>query len=131
MKKILIITILLLLFIAFSAQAYETIIEDYPKLPACEGDTKCKPGGEEEFGLPEFIKYIFLFSLGIVGITGFLAIIIAGFELVTATGNPQKAAQAKDRITSALLGLLLLLGSWLILHYINPDLLKLGITLPW
>ncbi len=129
MKKILIITILFLLFVGFSAQAYETIIEDYPELPACEhGD--CKPG-DEDFGLPQFIKYIFIFSLGIVGITGFLAMIIAGFELVTATGNPQKAAQAKERITSALLGLLLLLGSWLILHYINPDLLKLGITLPW
>ncbi len=130
MKKILIITILLLFFIAFSAQAYETIIEDYPKLPACEGDAECKPG-EEGFGLPEFIKYIFLFALGIVGITGFISIIIAGFSLVISTGNPQKAAQAKERITAALLGLLLLLGSWLILHYINPDLLQLGITLPW
>jgi len=100
------------------------LVEDYPKLPACKDNKECRPG-EADFGLPQFIKYIFLFSLGIVGIVGFIAILIAAFGYVTSVGNPQKAAEAKDKIVSALLGLLLLLGSYVILNVINPDLLKL------
>lgn len=117
--------VLMFLNLAGSAQAYPTIIEDYPLLPACKDNVDCRPG-QEDFGLPEFIKYIFIFSLGVVGIIGMLALIIAAFDYVMSAGNPQKAAQGKDRITSALLGMLLLLASWVLLNMINPDLLKLG-----
>ncbi len=115
-------------FVLAQEKGYPTIIEDYPELPACEGNSKCRPG-EAGFGLPQLIKYIFTFSLGIVGITGLLAIIIAAFGYVTSVGDPQKAADAKDRIISALLGLLLLLGSYILLNIINPDLLKLGVEI--
>jgi len=127
MKRYLVIILLILIFLGLSgsALAFPTMVEDYPKLPACENDPDgCRPG-EEGFDLPQFIKYIFTFALGIVGITGFIAIIAAAFLLITSTGNPQKAADAKDRIMSALLGLLLLLGSYILLNIINPDLLKL------
>lgn len=128
MKKLLLIS-LLLLFLAGSAQAYVTIIKDYPELPACKDNEKCRPG-QGGFGLPEYVKYIFIFSLGAVGIIGMLALIMAAFSYVTSAGNPQKASDAKDQIVSALLGLLLLLASWLLLNMINPDLLKLGINIP-
>lgn len=124
-KKLLLMS-LLLLFLAGSAQAYVTIIKDYPELPACEGNKECRPG-QEDFGLPEYVKYIFIFALGAVGIVGMLALIIAAFSYVMSAGNPQKAAVAKDQIFSALLGLLLLLASWVLLNFINPDLLKLGL----
>lgn len=124
-KNALLITVSLFLFltIAISVNA-ATIIEDYPNLPACENNTQCHPG-QAGFGLPQFIKYIYLFALGIVGIVGLLAIIFAAFGYVTSAGNPQKASNAKDKIISALLGLLLLLGSVVLLNLINPDLLKL------
>ena len=105
-----------------------TIVEDYPKLPACEDNKECMPG-DPGFGLPQFINYIFVFSLGIVGIVGLIALIFGGFLYMASTGNPQKAAQAKDRIISALLGLLLLLGSYVLLNIINPDLLRFPIEL--
>jgi len=105
-----------------------TIVEDYPKLPACEGNAECVPG-DPNFGLPQFINYIFIFSLGIVGLVGLIAMIIGGFGYMTSTGNPQKAAQAKDKIISALLGLLLLLGSYVLLSIINPDLLRFPVEL--
>lgn len=126
MKQYFAIIFLVLMFLnlAGSAQAYPTIIEDYPLLPACKDNVDCRPG-QEDVGLPEFIKYIFIFSLGVVGIIGMLALIIAAFDYVLSAGNPQKAAAGKDKITSALLGLLLLLASWVLLNMINPDLLKL------
>lgn len=136
MKKILLTILLLSLFFAItgSIQAaegdYPTIVQDYPLLKACENDPDgCRPG-EAGFGLPQFIKYIFIFSLGIVGIIGLLALIIAAFDYVMSAGNPEKAKQGKDKIVSALLGLLLLLASWVLLNLINPDLLTLGVTIP-
>lgn len=106
------------------APDYTTIVQDYPLLPACEGNTECRPG-QGIFGLPQFVKYIFLFALGVVGIVALLGIIMGAFGYVTSAGNPQKAADSKEKIIAALLGLLLLLGSALILNMINPDLLKL------
>ena len=126
MRKIfLIILLTIILFsVAGFVQAEEcetppcTIIA-YPALPGTPDPTE---------GVPQFIKYIFVFSLGIVGLVGLIAIIIAGFKYVTSVGDPNKAAEAKGGISSALLGILLLLGSYLILNAINPDLLKLKIT---
>jgi hypothetical protein len=40
-------------------------------------------------------------------------------------GEPAKLGEAKDRIRSAFFGLILLLGSWLILNTINPQLTTL------
>jgi len=98
MKKIILIIILIALFFSLAGfvQAITTIVEDYPKLPACKDNKECRPG-EAGFGLPQFIKYIFLFSLGIVGIVGFIAILIAAFGYVTSVGNPQKAAEARGQ----------------------------------
>lgn len=129
MKNALLIILLACLFIAFSGVVYAgtTIVKSYPELPACNGN-KCQPG-DEGFGLPQFIKYIFLFALGAVGLAALLVIIIGGFGYLTAVGNPQKASDAKNKIFAALLGVLLLLGSYVILNTINPDLLKLGVKL--
>lgn len=136
MRKILLTILLISLFFTITdfvhaQENYPTIIQDYPRLQACDSDPDgCRPG-EEGFGFPQFIKYLFIFALGSVGIIGLLAIIMGAFGYVMSVGNPQKAADAKSQILSALLGLLLLLGSWILLNMINPDLLRLReLTLP-
>ena len=93
--KIIIISIILFSVIGF-AQAATTIIKDYPEIGGINP-------GKEGTTLPDFIKYIFLFSLTIVGIVGLLAIIIGAFGYLTAVGNPQKASEAKNKIISAIL----------------------------
>lgn len=137
MKKYLTIICLtiMLLAIAGSIQAakgdYPTIVQDYPMLKACKdasgNDIKCRPG-QEGFGFAEFIKYIYLFAIGMVGAVGFVAIIFAAFGYTTSAGNPQKAAHAKEQMLSALLGIVLLLGSVVVLNFINPDMLKLKMS---
>ena len=121
MKQFLLTILLLSLFFTFagSIQAKVDTIVDFPDLPGAPDPTS---------GLPQFIKYVFVFSLGIVGLAGMVGIIYGAFGYVTSAGNPQKAADGKNQILSALLGLLLILGSWVLLNIINPDLLKLGIT---
>jgi len=45
---------------------------------------------------------------------------------VTSAGNPSAMSDANDQIFSALIGLVLLLGSWLILTTINPQLIVIN-----
>jgi len=122
MKKILIITISIffLLGIWQSCQGVELLLK-YPKIGTST------PTSE---GLPGFIKYIYLFALGAVGIIALLSILIGAIMYVFSAGNPSKASDAKDRIMSALLGILILLAAVLILRTINPDLVNIGFELP-
>lgn len=55
----------------------------------------------------------------------FLVLIYAGFRYYTSFGNPAAHKDAKDWISSAFLGLAILLGSYLILTTINPQLVFL------
>jgi len=111
---------LLFLGIAKSALAVDLIL-DYPKIEGIPAP------GEEGFTLPDLIRYIYLFSIGIVGMVALLFIIIGAFKYVTSAGNPSKAQDAKDQIFSAILGVILLLASVLILRTINPDLVSLSL----
>lgn len=122
MKKGFLIILLLIIFfsLAASAQADTKTIVPYLELEGAKDPTA---------GIPQYIRYIFIFSLGLVGIIAFIAMLMAAIGYVTSVGNPQKAAAAKDKIFSALLGMLILLGSYVLLNTINPDLLKFKIEI--
>jgi len=124
MKKISIIIISFLLLLGFwqIAQGTELLL-DYPNIPNAQ-----KPG--ETTNLPEIIKYIYLFALGAAGVVALLAILIGAIMYIFSAGNPSKASDAKDRILSALLGIIILLISVLLLRIINPDLINIGFILP-
>jgi len=72
--------------------------------------------------LTEMVKYFYDWGIAIGGIATFIALLFAGFLYLTSTGDPARLREAKDRIVSAFTGLVLLLGSWLILNTINPEL---------
>jgi hypothetical protein len=72
-----------------------------------------------------YLSYIYQIGLGIVGITALLVIIYSGVLYITSAGNASQMGEAKDRIKSAILGLILALAAYLILYTINPDLVKL------
>ena len=75
----------------------------------------------ENSGLVDLIRYCYEWIVSLGGIATLISLIIGGFRYITAAGNPSALADAKDRINSALIGLVLLLGSWLILNTINPE----------
>ena len=56
------------------------------------------------------------------GIAVFISLLIGGFLYLTSAGNPARMGEAKDRIFSALIGLVLLFSIYLILNTINPEL---------
>ena len=76
----------------------------------------------ESSELPQLIQYLYEWGIALGGLAAFIALLTAGFLFLTSAGNPTQMSEAKSRIQSAVIGLVLLLGSWLILHTINPEL---------
>ena len=72
--------------------------------------------------LSQIIAWFYYFIIGISGFAAFIMLVWGGFQYLSSAGNPTQISDARDRIQKALLGLLLILISWLILQVINPDL---------
>ncbi len=82
------------------------------------------PPTETSTMLPDYIQYIFKFSLMLAGLIAFGALVYGGFRYMTSVGSPDAISDAKKQMLASLVGLTILLCSWLILNTINPQLLK-------
>lgn len=80
--------------------------------------------------LDQLVIWIYTLMVSISGLAAFAMIVWGGVQWMTSTGSPAKTSEAKDRIQSALMGLLLILSSYIILKLINPDLLILTVPTP-
>ncbi|EKD87092.1 MAG: hypothetical protein ACD_37C00045G0004 [uncultured bacterium] len=76
-------------------------------------------------GAPEFVRWVLGFVLGISGAIVLIIIIITGYRLMTSQGDPEKIKNAKDALTSAIVGLLFIIFSLVILQFITADILQL------
>lgn len=79
--------------------------------------------------IAEYVRYIYYFFVVIAGFFAMGALFYGGFRYMTSVGNPEALKDAKDQIFAALLGLLILLSSWLILYNINPQLIVLHVPI--
>ncbi len=80
--------------------------------------------------LGKYIRAIYNYSLGIVGILAAVVLMIGGVIWLTAGGNVNRVETAKQWIGGALTGLVLMLTSYMLLYQINPELVafpELGI----
>jgi hypothetical protein len=75
--------------------------------------------------LPGYIKYLYEFSFIAGTALAVLMIILGGVQWSTTSVNPATKADAKKRITNAVLGLVFLFATYAILYTINPDLVNL------
>lgn len=75
--------------------------------------------------LNEVIAWFYYFIVAVSGFAAFVMLVTGGFKWLSSSGNPSTIGDAKDQIQKALLGLLLILVSWLVLQVINPDLIIL------
>lgn len=80
---------------------------------------------DETSTIPDLVGYLFGWGVGLGGLAVFIALIIAGIQLITSVADPGKMNEAKARIKSAVIGLALLLSSWAIFQLINPNLTTL------
>lgn len=73
-----------------------------------------------------FVSGVFRLFITLGGLFAVLMLVIAGITYMVAS-SPGQISSAKERATSALYGLLLLTGCWLILYTINPNLLRFNL----
>jgi len=140
--KILLLTAVLA-FVIFSTQtAFARELEnDYPQIPlpgfgnyslnevfqAITAEEE-KDGGpayddfKDRDPLSSLIFYFYVMAVMVVGLIAFGAFIIAGVKLLLSGANPGLRKDAKDQLVAAIIGIVILLGSWIILNTINPEL---------
>jgi L,D-peptidoglycan transpeptidase YkuD (ErfK/YbiS/YcfS/YnhG family) len=80
-------------------------------------------------GVGDFFLVLIKIVMGLIGVLSVLMIVFGGIEYMTGTSMGEKEG-GKSRMTSALFGLLLALGSYIILNTLNPRLVDLGVTIP-
>lgn len=111
---------LILLFFSFANFTF-ALEAKYPVLPGL-------PFITDNSGLPELIQYFFGIGIAFGGVVALISLAIAGVQIIIGQANPEGVSNAKDRIRGSLLGLVLLMVSFLILKTINPVLIAPNIT---
>jgi len=77
---------------------------------------------DKDTGLDGLIGWLYYAIIGISGLAAFIMLVWGGIQWMSSAGNPTAIGDAKDRIQKALLGLLLVLSSFIIIQIINPEL---------
>lgn len=77
-------------------------------------NTYGKGGGQAPSDIRVVVVNIIEVLLGFLGIIFFVLILTAGFRYMTAAGNDDQTKKAISQITSATLGLLIVIASWLL-----------------
>lgn len=72
-----------------------------------------------------FIRSLVGVLLAISGGIAVLLIIIAGYQILTSQGNPEKIQTARERLISAIVGLLFIIFSFVIFQVIVVDILRI------
>ncbi|MDI3496003.1 MAG: hypothetical protein PWQ35_24 [Patescibacteria group bacterium] len=123
---------LLALFILFSAVLpVEAQIENFEFQVQIPGMDKEVPVGQRVNGriqstlLGDYIKNIYNYSFLIAGILAAVMLMVGGVMWLISAGNKTSISKAKDIISGSIVGLGILLLSYLILNTINPELLKI------
>lgn len=75
--------------------------------------TAGKYGGYQQ-GLIAFLNNTLRLMIGVAGIYGFLNIIIAGYGFMSAGGDPKAVGRAWAKIWQSLIGLLIIVGSFVL-----------------
>ena len=125
-KKYFIFFFLLLIvgFFIFSFHSCNAGPYDYEQLEPIPGSSATTGAN-----LKTYIESIYKFAIWTVGIAAILMITIGGFMYLTSAGNTSKMDNAKRVVVDATIGLIVVLTAYLVLYVINPDLVKITISL--
>jgi len=116
LKNKYLLSVLIVFFISCATFAL-ALEQEYPTI---KGETI-----KASMSLPQLINYFFNFSLMVGGVIAMTIITIAGFRWMSSAANPNEKQEAIQQIKSGAIGLLIVLGSFLFLSTINPELVKL------
>jgi TRAP-type C4-dicarboxylate transport system permease small subunit len=78
--------------------------------------------------IPEFIGQLIGIGLGFIGIIFFILMLYGGFLWLTARGDEKRVEQSKSIITDAIIGLVIVVASYLVSAFIFQRLTQPGAT---
>ena len=76
-----------------------------------------------ENSLTSIIGIVINAVLSLLGVIFILLMILAGYNWMTASGSQEKVQEAKDTIKRAIIGLVIVIGSWAIWNFILENLI--------
>src|SRR3989344_3710418 len=126
MKPLLITSSILLVILVFgilalplsaSAQGI-TLNLDYPVFGGIDLNTNQN--------INAIIGWLYYTIVGIAGLAAFVMLVWGGVKWLVSGAIPSQLGEARDKLRSATLGLLLILASFLIMQIINPELTNLN-----
>lgn len=112
-----------------------------PRPPNCQGNTSIcyvqSPkqtlsvpiGNATITDLAGYIQAVYDFAVAAAAVLAATMMMIGGFQYLMAGGDAGRVSAAKDRITGALIGLVLASAAYLILNTINPNLANLQLPM--
>lgn len=126
MKKTTAIILILLTGAVISAVAFEALAQtQYIPLQPLPGMS-----GGQGVRLPGYMSALYKFGVIFASVLAVLMIVIGGVLYITAAGNMGKVEEAKDYIWQAVIGLLIVLGSYMIINTVNPNLVSMSLNIP-
>lgn len=120
-KKLLLTIFIISSFIFYPLSLNLTLAQSptiqLPKLPKSKVENT---GTFRTYGLPsQIISETFKVVLPIAGFIAVIVIIISGIQFVTSGGNPEAAASARNRLTFAIIGFVIIILAFAILEIID------------
>ncbi len=121
------ITLFLGIVLAFQVSAQEIeILPDASGSSRCSVDENGNPTGVSptdcgDYAISDFLALainISKFVFGIIGSLTLLMFVYGGVMFLISAGSADKVGQAKKIITAAVVGLLIVFGSWLIINFV-------------
>jgi len=76
-----------------------------------------------EVSLDQYVTGIYNFAAMAVGIIGVLMFLVGGFQYMISAGNRGMSGEAKKTMINAVIGIVLVLGAYLLLSTINKELI--------
>ncbi len=70
------------------------------------------------------INKVYRFALVIAGVFGVFFIVLAGWMWLSAEGNEESVTKAKEILASSVIAFVVLSGGYVLLNFLNPDLVK-------
>jgi len=117
-KVFLFFLVILFLFLPFFVLAVE--FKPQVKIPGYAPAVGANPG-ETIF---KYFAALYSWGIRAIGVIAVIMIMVAGFQWMLAGGNATKVSAAKERMKNSVIGLILVIGAYWILNFINPALVK-------
>ena len=119
-----------LLFSVGVLSAYAQVEANYTPLAPLPGTTIQSGDGAGTTNISTYVAGMIKLLVALGAALAVLFAIIGGTQYVAASINPAAKAGALERIQNSLVGLAIILSSYLVLNSINPDLVNFKLELP-